>query len=55
MTPLREIDYEDDETEGGEDCECCQNTDNTLLYEWTGIGAWLCVECAEDQNAERCE
>ena len=43
--------YED--VEGGEDCECCQNTDNTLLYDWDLVEAWLCPECALDQDAER--
>jgi hypothetical protein len=43
--------YED--VEGGEDCECCQNTDNTLLYDWDLVEAWLCPQCALDQNAER--
>ncbi|MER6382065.1 hypothetical protein ACWDBD_39035 [Streptomyces sp. NPDC001118] len=44
-----------DEIEGGEDCEACQNTDNTLLYDWDGVEAWLCPNCAENNDAERCE
>jgi Zn ribbon nucleic-acid-binding protein len=45
--------YED--VEGGEDCESCQNTDNTMLYDWDGVEAWLCHECAENHGAESFE
>lgn len=45
----------DEDLEDIQDCEWCQNYDAVGLFNLNDVETGLCAECAEDNNAERCE
>lgn len=44
-----------DDFEVTEDCEWCQNHESVGLFDLNDVETGLCAECAEDNDAERCE
>jgi hypothetical protein len=44
-----------DDFEVIEDCEWCQNHESVGLFNMYDVETGLCAECAEDNDAERCE